>query len=66
MSPPREPSDAFHALDPLTAFRRFGQEEIARIEQTDPTYDASLYEEALALVVARLSGTTRGEGESET
>ncbi|MBF0126036.1 MAG: hypothetical protein HQM02_02390 [Magnetococcales bacterium] len=44
----------FRILDPIQVFERFSTEEIARREQTDPAFEATLHLEAKQLILTRL------------
>lgn len=46
--------DAFQIEDPLVVFKTYSQEKVQRWLQTDPSFQADLYQEAISLVLNRL------------
>lgn len=44
----------FQVEDPIAVFTAFSQEEIQRWRNTEPDFDESLHQEAVALVLDRL------------
>ena len=50
-------AEAFQIEDPLRVFKTYSQEEIQRWLQTDPSFQADLYQEAVSLVLNRLKNS---------
>lgn len=60
--------DDFEVKDPIKVFHEYSQTEISRLRETEREFDETIYQEAVALVLARLNASTQAteakDGES--